>query len=325
MNQRINRRKLLAPTTALTILMIAFASPVQASNLTATITDNHVHVQYNMQLDLYININGTGPFKSRNVTIIRNSTTTSDFTQFTGALNSSLQSTNPGSIVRNLYVSINLLSPNKYTLNLTINAILDLYGVVTRTPSSETINAAWRGLSVAQSMNVTFGSEQIPVNNVGELGNLTQHIQTATLTPGGTNANVNGRGSTAGDAKTSVEQARTVDFGPLGANLASWNRVFSMVNNSTYFSLDTGHSLTVDITNRTSASPFIHIQVIQDPSGTITTPGYATGTSNTLTVYSTVPTPVFPEGLATLIILLLALPILAKNKNLRYKTRITRT
>jgi hypothetical protein len=315
MNQKMRKEKLILATTALSILLLASAAPVQASNLTVTITSDHLHLQYNMQLDLYININGTGPFKPRNVTLIRNSTTTSDFTQFTSALNSSLNSTNPHSTVRNLYVAINLLSPNQYTMNLTVTVILDLFGVVNRTATGESVNAAARGLSIAQSMNVTLGSEQIPVNNVGELGNLSQHIQQSSSTPGGTTVVVNGRGgATTGEARNAVDQGRTFNFGALGANLASWNRVFSLVNNSTYFSLDTGHSLSVDITNRTSNGPFIHIQVIQDPSGTITSPGYATGTGNIITIYSTVPNTIFPEGLTTILVLLASLPIIARSR-----------
>ncbi len=302
--------------------------PARGTSLSIIVHPHSVHALYATQLDAYINLNGTGPFIPGNATITLNSTTYAEFAAFISALNNTLQAQSSGAMVSNLFMRVYLSSPDQYTLNLTMTAIMNVSGVITSQGTTEIVDLSLRRITVNQSLTLVLGSTTVNENAVASIGGLSGVLDFLSTLPS-VNVMLNGHSSTISTAKTTIATAHTFNFASLGVDLSQWYTVHATGTNTTYLTLDTGPTLSLDVTSKTTSlgqTYTAHVQILQDPTGSITSPGYATGRGDHLYIYPTQEAapalPALPEGIIALLSILM-MPLLIRRRALTRKTRPT--
>ncbi|MGC8662790.1 MAG: hypothetical protein ACP5SF_01385 [Thermoplasmata archaeon] len=172
--------------------------------------------------------------------------------------------------VNNMTVIFNLTKKANYTTmiiykNLSIN--LWLTGIFNKTKSETKVNMSWRAFEVKDSFYINGYDINHFGYYLGSMGMLSHMMNR-------------------------INNQSTINFTSLSTALKTWNRTYDSATNTTTFyynsSLNVLLSLKVNSTGFQNSGNYT-LKILYDPSSTITVPGYATATNNSINILPMAP------------------------------------
>ena len=313
----MNARTIVAVLAILALLITA--QPVEASHVHVEVEQNHVFAQFTSEVDVYGDINGTGIADFLNITsdivLELNKTTEHYFEGIVDALNQTLEFS--GMVAKSVYLRLELLRIDEYTLKLLMNVTIDVVGAISVSGGKTIVDLRFRSMNVEHSMNCTHPKMGFSINYFAMyvFGATTPYIvqvlENATIT-------VNGQEVSFQELWAYLAQLNTFNFSALGQRLEEWHREYDPEANETRFTYDAGLYFNVTVAGGTE-NFYLLLEVVADPSGEIVVDGYAVASGDNLVVYSSpeaVPTPSLVPAIISA--LGVAISILAARK--RYKS-----
>jgi hypothetical protein len=270
-------KKQLAVLSFLAIMFATIIVPIYASKLTATVTDDHVHVV--VKTNLYQNVT---TFPSINLTIT-STTNVTLHSMMNSSFAKAIKAQYVHAKVKNLNYTIN---SNDNWLNVTIE--LDLYNVMNKTEDGiPTVNCRWKAFNVTDDLRI--GS--LAINFVGKfmLFNVVHNLVHAPGVKIYVNKTVVAEPAT---AMVLVNKASLLNFRALRKPLQYWNRTYDSVRNVTIWTYDAGATIDLKIETADGTIYVIHL----DPSGEIIAEGDIQAQDDTI---------IIPELPSTIILTLL--------------------
>ena len=167
-------------------------------------------------------------------------------------------------------------------------------GVFTIANGSVHANLGWRSFSVPGSMTVRFGDHQVEVNQVGS--SMDDQLGDHPLVVGA----LLGLFGTAG-----LWHRGMVNFSSLNSPLSTWNKAYDSSTNTTTFSKTISGQASLKVQATINGQAY-GLSVVSDPSASIATVGYASASSDTLTIgQAPAPqAPIVPEVAAVAVVAL---------------------
>jgi hypothetical protein len=274
------------------ILAAPFILSVNASKLTATVTDDYVHVV--VKTNLYQNVTA---FPSINLTI----TSTTNATLHS-IMNSSFAKAIKAQYVHAKVKNLNCtIRSNDNWLNVTVE--LDLYNVMNKTENGlPTVNCEWKAFNVTDDLRV--GS--LAINFVGKfmLFNVVHNLIHAPGVKIYVNKTVVAEPAI---AMALVNKASLLNFKALRKPLQYWNRTYDSVRNVTIWTYDAGATVDLKIETADGKTYVIYL----DPSGEITAEGDLQAQDDTI---------IIPELPSTIVLTLLGALTLVATTLVKRKT-----
>ena len=268
----VKKRLVILPFLAM-ILAAPFIMPVNASKLTATVTDDYVHVV--VKTNLYQNVT---TFPSMNLTI-KPETNVTLHSKINSSFAKAIKAQYAHAKVKNLNCTI---SSNDNWLNITIE--LNLYNVINKTENGISIvNCEWKAFNVTDDLRI--GS--LAINFVGKvmLFNAVHNLVHASGVKIYVNKTVVAEPAT---AIALVDKASLLNFRALRKPLQYWNRTYDPVRNVTIWTYDAGATVDLKIETATGETYVIYL----DPSGEISAEGDVQAQDDTIII------PEFPSAMA---------------------------
>ncbi|MDP8011861.1 MAG: hypothetical protein ACP5F1_05425 [Thermoplasmata archaeon] len=171
--------------------------------------------------------------------------------------------------VDNMTVIFNLTeNANNTELKIYKNLSLDLWlsGIFNKTKSETKVNLSWRSFEIKGSFDIN-GHD---VNNFGSyLGSIGMFT----------------------GLMDRLNNKSTINFTMLKVPLSKWNRTYDSSTNTTtfYYNSSLNELLSISVNGTGMFNGTYTLKLLYDPSSTISVPGYATASNNTITILPSAP------------------------------------
>jgi hypothetical protein len=205
--------------------------------------------------------------------------------------------------VDNMSVTFNLVSHvNSTTLVITKLVTINLWvsGIFNKTKSETKVNLSWRAFEVKGSFKISHNGEEYDLNEMGEyffgMGMISNYQN---------------------DKLNEMSNVSTLNFTMLSKSLSSWQRTYDPTTNTTTFYYNASKYVLFyanwSISNSiyTGLNGNYTLKIVYDPSSTITTPGYATASGDTIVISPTAPSNMLPLIIGAVVAVIIVVGALA--------------
>jgi len=172
--------------------------------------------------------------------------------------------------VDNMTVVFNLTEKaNNTVLKITKNVYIDLWltGIFNKTKSETKANLSWRAFEIR-------GDFEIDGHDINDFGSYLGSIEMFS------------------NFMDRINNKSTINFTALSTPLDKWNRTYDASTNTTTFYYNSSMNVLLSMSiNGTENNNYYNytLKILYDPSSTITVPGYATATNNSIEIMPTAP------------------------------------
>jgi len=206
--------------------------------------------------------------------------------------------------VDNMSVTFNLVSHvNSTTLVITKLLTINLWvsGIFNKTKSETKVNLSWRAFEVKGSFKIkSDNGTEYDLNEMGE------YFFRMVMIPNYQNDELN-----------EMSNVSTLNFTMLSKSLSSWQRTYDPTTNTTTFYYNASKYVLFyanwSISNSiyTGLNGNYTLKIVYDPSSTITTPGYATASGDTIVISPTAPSNTLPLIIGAVVAVIIVVGALA--------------
>ncbi len=203
--------------------------------------------------------------------------------------------------VENMSVMYNVvMNANATTLVLTKLVTINLWvtGIFNKTKSETKVNLSWRAFQVKGSFKVAHDGNEYDLN----------------LMEGPWDAMFE---NTFQNKYQEMNNVSTLNYTMFSKSLSTWQRTYNPSTNTTTFYYNASKYILFNANWTISNNMFpglngnYTLKVVYDPSSTITTPGYATASGDTIVISPTAPSNVLPLAIAAVVVVVVIVGALA--------------
>jgi len=205
--------------------------------------------------------------------------------------------------VDNMSVTFNLVSHvNSTTLVITKLVTINLWvsGIFNKTKSETKVNLSWRAFEVKGSFKIkSDNGTEYDLNEMGEhyLNDTGEYFFGMIL-------------NYQNDKLKEMSNVSTLNFTMLSKSLSSWQRTYDPTTNTTTFYYNASKYV-LFYANWSISNNNYTLKIVYDPSSTITTPGYATASGDTIVISPTAPSNMLPLIIGAVVAVIIVVGALA--------------
>lgn len=287
-----------------TIFLLSLAVPAAtASYLNVTIYPDKglAHVKLNSEASLIFTYPSGGVVsqalngKSLTISFSENFTNPSDWA--ISFMESWLKSRYHNISVDNMSLNFNLVAHgNATTLVITKLLTIDLWvtGVFNKTKSETKVNMSWRAFEVKGSFKISHDGSDYDLNDMDEYMPFMSDF---------------------GEHMTGMSNVSTLNYTMFSKSLSTWQRTYDPNTNTTTFYYNASKYVLFNanwtISGMDGLNGSYTLKIVYDPSSTITTPGYATASGDTIVISPTAPSSALPLIIGAVVAVIIVVGSLA--------------
>ena len=199
--------------------------------------------------------------------------------------------------VENMSLTFNLvMHANTTALVVTKLLTLNLWvtGIFNKTKGETKVNLSWRAFEVKGSFNVSHDNQEFDLNDMKN--DIEEHL------PDFYNH--------FNEKMSGIGTVSTLNYTMFSKSLSSWQRTYDPTTNTTTFYYNASKYVLFYANGSISNSNYT-LKIVYDPSSTITTPGYATASGDTIVISPTAPSNMLPLIIGAVVAVIIVVGALA--------------
>jgi len=167
-------------------------------------------------------------------------------------------------------------------------------GIFNKTKGETKVNLSWRAFEVKGSFNVSHDNQEFDLNDMKN--DIEEHL------PDFYNH--------FNEKMSGIGTVSTLNYTMFSKSLSSWQRTYDPTTNTTTFYYNASKYVLFYANGSISNSNYT-LKIVYDPSSTITTPGYATASGDTIVISPTAPSNTLPLIIGAVVAVIIVVGALA--------------